>query len=418
MVRLVVALALIAACKKGGETPSPLQDATPGAIAIDARPIPIDAAAPKTPPVATKVAVGAHHACALLDDGTVRCWGKNDRGQLGDGSRTDSPLPVAPKLTGIKDLVVGDDDACALLDDTSVACWGKIGFGSEADTLAPSAAPGVRGVVRIFLIGGAGCATEKDGALVCWGDVDTRGHITTIGAHHAPTPVSGVDHVVSLVARGALREDGDLSLWIDDSLPVKAGVTQRLEIAQHGDLVCSLDTTGGVTCYGPTTCAGAPAKKDAKAKPAGKAKPKPKAKPKKGGKKPPPAPEPKPEPVATHGLVPFTLPVPRAKHLAFDTGICVITTAKQLICADLPHKCAPLRPWPALVTVEAIDGSCARLVNGTVRCGTPASAAAPLVANVAGATSVAAASARGCAILADHHVACWEAGTAAAPVTF
>ena len=428
MVRVVV-LALLAsgACKKGGEAPpSPLQDATAKAIVIDAVVVADAAVVSKEPPVATKVAVGAHSACAVIGDGTVRCWGKNDHGQLGDNSRNDSPLPVTPKLGGVKDLVVGDDNACALIDDTSVVCWGKIGYGDAADTLAPSAVPGVRGVVRIFLIGGAGCATEKDGGLVCWGDVDARGHITTTGAHHAPAPVPGVDHVLALVARGALRDDGDLTLWVNDGAPVKAGLTRMLEIAQRGDLVCGLDTAGAVTCFGPKTspCA-APT---AAPKPKPKAKPaKPKTKPKKGGKpaKPEP-PKPAPEPPADHGPVAFKLAVPLAKHLAFDTGVCVVSTAKQLICADLPLLCAharlgaPLRPWPALVTVDTMSGACGKLVNGTVRCGMPAAAAAPTISGVAGATQLSASpdGTRGCAILPDKHLACWAGSQTAAPVTF
>ena len=426
VIRVALVLVLAAACKKGGEAPpSPLQDAQAKAVVIDAAIVADAAVASKEPPVAAKVAVGPHSACALLGDGTVRCWGKNDHGQLGDGSQQDSSTPVTPKLGGVKDLVVGDDNACALIDDTSVVCWGKIGFKEgSGDTLAPAAVPGVRGVVRIFLVGGAGCATEKDGALVCWGDVDPRGHITITGAHHAPTPVPGVDHVISLVPRGALREDGDLSLWLDDGAPVKAGLTRMLEIGQHGDLVCGLDTAGTVSCYGPATspCAAAPPaskpKPKPKAKPA-KPKPKPKKPTKPGGKpaKPEPPKPATPEP-AEHNPVAFKLPVPPAKHLAFDAGVCVVSTGKQLICADVPHRCAPVRPWPALVTVDAMSGSCAKLVNATVRCGIAAAAAAPLIANVAGATQISATLSRGCALLADKHVVCWEGASAAAPVTF
>ena len=45
------------------------------------------------------IAPGTRHACALKTDGTVWCWGKNDRGQLGDGTKVDSAYPV--KVTGL-----------------------------------------------------------------------------------------------------------------------------------------------------------------------------------------------------------------------------------------------------------------------------------------------------------------------------
>jgi hypothetical protein len=404
MVRVIVLIALVA-CKKGGDAPpSPLQDGRATTTVSDAAPLFADAAIGKAKPTATKVAVSARAACALMSDATVRCWGKNDHGQLGDGTTKDSSVPVAPKLHGVKDLVMGDDHACALIDDRSVVCWGKIGVGKAAEQHEPVAASGVNDAIAIFALGGASCATEKSGPLVCWGDVDPRGHISTSGANHAPTPVPGVDHAIALTERAALRDDGDVVLWLDDGVPARAGVKGMIELAARGELACALGSDGVVTCFGAKQLCG-----PVKAAPKSKPKAKPKAKPKKGAKpaKPEPAPPPEPKTVA------FTLTLPKAAHLAFDTGACVISTAKQLVCADVAKRCSPLRPWPALVTVDAMAGACGRLANGTVRCGVVGTPAAPLIANVAGATQIAATTTRGCALVTDGGVVCWD-GTAPA----
>ena len=149
MGRLVALLAVCAvACAKHHDAPpSPLQDGAAVAVAIDAPPVAADAPPPREPPTATKVVVGAHASCAILSDATVRCWGGNTEGQLGDGSTRSSTTPVAPNVRGVKDLVLGEDFACALIDDTSVVCWGKIGYGKDHRLLAPAAAPGVRDIV-------------------------------------------------------------------------------------------------------------------------------------------------------------------------------------------------------------------------------------------------------------------------------
>ena len=83
-------------------------------------------------------------ACALLDTGEVACWGRNDHGQLGDGTRTDS-LGTATRVSGITNAVsihVGPKRACALLDDGKIMCWGYneygvLGDGTTQDKLTP-----------------------------------------------------------------------------------------------------------------------------------------------------------------------------------------------------------------------------------------------------------------------------------------
>ena len=81
------------------------------------------------------VSTGRDFACALIDDGTIRCWGKNNYGQLGIGSTSPSysglpqtvQLPVGRFALSI-DAV--EEHACAVLDDGSMYCWGNHKYGN------------------------------------------------------------------------------------------------------------------------------------------------------------------------------------------------------------------------------------------------------------------------------------------------
>ena len=81
---------------------------------------------------AIKVSPGGGHTCALLSGGSVACWGGNWSGQLGDGSTTFSPLPVAVSgITTATGIAAGRDHTCALLSGGTVWCWGKNQYGQH-----------------------------------------------------------------------------------------------------------------------------------------------------------------------------------------------------------------------------------------------------------------------------------------------
>jgi alpha-tubulin suppressor-like RCC1 family protein len=126
---------------------------------------------------------GEGFTCAVLDDGLVRCWGRNDHGQLGivtQGSIGDKPgemanlQPVA--LAGRASLVVaGTSHACALLESGVVQCWGnnvqgQLGVGDTSNHIG-AVTPDFGGAVDFLTLGDDfGCVvTRFDGKVKCWG---------------------------------------------------------------------------------------------------------------------------------------------------------------------------------------------------------------------------------------------------------
>ena len=83
---------------------------------------------------ATALAAGGAHTCALLQTGTVQCWGRNESGQLGDGTTTNRLTPVAVSgLRGVTALAAGGAHTCALLQTGTVQCWGRNFAGQLGD---------------------------------------------------------------------------------------------------------------------------------------------------------------------------------------------------------------------------------------------------------------------------------------------
>ena len=95
---------------------------------------------------ATQISAGEAHACALLDDASVVCWGRNIEGQLGDGTTTQRNAPVTTGSFGsghkASYISAGYDHTCALLTDGGVRCWGsnnngQLGDGTSTDRFSP-----------------------------------------------------------------------------------------------------------------------------------------------------------------------------------------------------------------------------------------------------------------------------------------
>jgi alpha-tubulin suppressor-like RCC1 family protein/sugar lactone lactonase YvrE len=174
------------------------------------------------------LAVGPNHACALSKDGKVKCWGQNQAGQLGDGTKTDSSTPVEVKglSDGVKGLAVGWDFSCAQIDDSGVQCWGannwgQLGDGTTVDKSSPVDVVGLEGGVQELVLGDSHtCVLSTTGSIKCWGEnySGELGNQSTDDFKSMPVDVVGITSVVRSISAGgghtcALLDEGGVKCW-------------------------------------------------------------------------------------------------------------------------------------------------------------------------------------------------------------
>ncbi len=144
----------------------------------------------------TQVATGAYSACAVLVEGGVRCWGIDSYGVLGNG---DAPLDGAPVdvyglYSGVVCVSVGTFHACALTTAGAVKCWGynrtgQLGNGTTTDSNVPVDVVGLSsGVISISAGSLATCAVMAAGGIKCWGD-NEFGQLGVTGMVNSTVPI-------------------------------------------------------------------------------------------------------------------------------------------------------------------------------------------------------------------------------------
>jgi len=155
---------------------------------------------------AVQLAAGWVHTCALRRNGRVACWGQNEWGALGDGTRKNRAAPVEP--LGVRDAVevrAGLRTTCARLRDGAVLCWGQPGPGQDAPvTTRPTRVAGLGDAAELAGGGTHFCARRRDGTVACWGDNSSgqRG-VGDLRPHPGVSPVPGLQGVLEIKAGNA-----------------------------------------------------------------------------------------------------------------------------------------------------------------------------------------------------------------------
>lgn len=236
---------------------------------------------------AIAIELGSFHGCAIRVTTALTCWGGNDHGQLGDGTRVGqiTPQDVPALSSGVIDIALGENQSCALTDDGAAWCWGdnfygKYGDGTDTDSNVPVQMPGLGiGVAAISAGDDHVCVLTTAGGVKCSGrnEFGQLGDGTTED-RWMPVNVAGLaSGVLDVVAGGdqtcALMDDGGVKCWgsnfrgqlgdgnggaIEDFSPLPVDVvglagpavmiaTDGLSLSGH---VCALTEGGQIQCWG------------------------------------------------------------------------------------------------------------------------------------------------------------------------
>ncbi len=214
----------------------------------------------------------------MLVAGTVKCWGLNVDGELGDGTTTNTSRPMTVTgLNGVQAVTAGDYHSCALLTNGTVQCWGynfhgELGVGrdgpemcsrrtgttGQACSMTPVTVAGLSGVSALTAGAYQTCALLVSGTVQCWG-YNAEGQLGdgSVKTSSKPVTVTGLHGVRAIASGGvtscALLDAGSVKCWGNGfkTTPVTvAGLNDVDAITAGYYYECALLVGGTVKCWG------------------------------------------------------------------------------------------------------------------------------------------------------------------------
>ncbi|MBI5586327.1 MAG: RCC1 repeat-containing protein, partial [Deltaproteobacteria bacterium] len=239
----------------------------------------------------SKIDAGINHTCAFTSTGSLKCWGRNEDGELGDGTTINRlfPVDVQGLTSGVLSVSAGGSydlmpyaHTCSILSGGRVKCWGHNGSGQlgvewNYAVTSPVEVQGLGGSAMAVEAGwDSTCALTVGGGLKCWGS-NRHGRLGdgTTNSRTYPGWVSGMTSGITSITSGdslwddgfscAMNTGGGLKCWgsnnnyelgdgtnVDKLSPVTvSGLSSGVRSASAGgEHACVVTSNGGVKCWG------------------------------------------------------------------------------------------------------------------------------------------------------------------------
>ena len=235
----------------------------------------------------TSLTAGAHHTCGLALGGVAYCWGRNDTGQVGNGSTSMNNFPNTPELVvggqRFVQLTAGAFHTCGIVAEGAAYCWGnnvfgQLGNGSGSNESAPRLVTGGQTFTAVSAGWGHTCAVTSTGKAWCWGSnqdlmfpeisaggqlgdgttisslvpVAVAGGLTFSSIHSGGFHTCGITTSSASYCWGANRsgELGDGTTTSRTAPVAVSGDHSFLEIRTSFWKTCGLTQSGGAWCWG------------------------------------------------------------------------------------------------------------------------------------------------------------------------